>query len=174
DALARISLTRRHRQQAAQLLLRDNEVAHQRDLPNLVALALGKVDGDVYPLPVWRDGDLGRGDGEIDIALVLVERLQPLEVGCQLLAGILIAAREDVIPAFGTEPDQLAQLLVGKSLVADEDDLADAGRTAFVDINAHPDPVAGQRRDGAGDPGIVLTAAFVQALQFALDVIENE
>src|SRR5699024_86580 len=67
----------------------------------------------------------------------------------------------------------LAQRVGGEILIADKADLGDLGDIPFKDIEAHPHPIAWQRRDDGVDLHTILALGQVLLLDFELGPFEH-
>ena len=171
---AREHLVLLHEDARADLLLGQHRIAGDLHVRHLVDLAFGDAGGDVHVGLVGADRDLDAVFAEIDVAAVEVEVVQLLAVAFQLLARILVVA---AVPA---EPVGLARFpVVGQrvevvDLVADDVDVADLGRPAFLDVDRDVDPVAVQARHRRRDAHVVLAAVVVLAHQLLGHAVEIE
>src|SRR5690606_16422801 len=159
--------------QVVDFLVQAQQVARQLDAAHLVGLALVHRDGNVDVLAVGRDRDLRRLDGELQVALVQVERAQPLDVALELLARVFVGVRVPGEPAGRGEVEQVEQVAFGKGFVAHDADLADLGDLALEHVETDAHAVARQRGDGGGDLDAVLALAQVLFLQFEFGPLEH-
>ena len=127
---------------------RHDQVARHLDLGHRVLLALDHVHRDVDVAPIGRDRHLRRLDREVEVAAVLVESAQVLEVAGELLARIAIGLGVPGEPAGRAQHELAEQLLLRERLGAHQIDAADLGDVAFRHRDVDADAVALERRDG--------------------------
>ncbi|KAG1206296.1 hypothetical protein G6F35_011255 [Rhizopus arrhizus] len=151
---------------ALDVLLREDGVAADLDLGDLVLRTLGHAGGEEHVALVGADRDLGRIDAEVDIAAVQVPGVELLQVAGQLFLGVLVVTavprRPVVLPGLPGLQDVLALELLG----TDQVDVTDLGRLAFLDGDRDVHAVAVQRAHGRGDLDGVLATVVVLATQF--------
>lgn len=158
--------------QPEQVFRLDDQGTGQLDVADGELVALGDIDGDVDVGLVRRNRHLGRVDREIDVTVIEVERTQRFEVARQLLFRILVVLGEPAQPVRRAEVEQLEDLFVGKSLVADDVDLLDARRFAFDDGERDLDGLVVDVDHFVVDAHAVLTVGVVLALEFLQDLVE--
>ena len=174
DLAPRKDLAGLDRKQLAQVFILEDEVAGELDVGDRVDLAFLDVGDHVHLALVRTHRDLGRIDGEIDVAAVEVERGQALEVAGHLLARILVILRVPRGPVAGVGLEIVADLLRLEGLVADDVQVLDARRLALDDVDGHFDAVAVEVDHGRLHRNVVLAAVVVLAGQFLLHGIELE
>ena len=173
DQLARVGLAGRDHQQALQLGLRDLHRAGELHLADLVDLALVHVHRDEHVVHLGRDRDLGRLDGEVGVAAVLVVGRQLLDVALQRLARVAVVLLVPGQPVRRPQLEDVEQLLVVVDGVPDQVDLADARARALDDVDLDAHLVAGDFLDLGIDAHRVLAAAEVLVGQEAAHFLEH-
>ena len=136
-------------------------------------LALDDVDRDVDVLLVRRDRHLRRLDVELEVAAVLVEAAQRLEVGAELLLRVLVVLRVPGEPAGRRELHLRQELRFGERLVADDVDPGDLRRVALDDVEVDGDAVALLRRHGRRHLRGVPSARDVLSLHLLLGAVQR-
>lgn len=117
--------------------------------------------------------ETGGVDVEVEVALVQVPGAQGLQVGRELLAGVLVVLGVPGQPAGRGELHLVEEIFFFESPRADDADLADLGHAPLVHLEVNADTVAFERRDGRRDRGRVLAAREVLALEFLLRALEQ-
>ena len=171
--LPRIRLARSHGHEATELELRHGQIACEPDVGDAERLALEDVDRDVDVLLVRRDRHLRRLDVELEVAAILIEAAQRLEVGAELLLRVLVVLRVPGEPAGRRELHFRQQLRFGERLVADDVDPGNLRRIAFDDVEVDGDAVALLRRDRRRHLRCVPTARDVLTLHLLLRAIQR-
>ena len=169
----RIDLAGPMRNEPPELVAGNRKIAREPHVGHDERLALGDVDRDVDVFLVRRDRDLRRLDIEFQVAAVLVEAADGLEVGGELLLRILVVLRVPGHPAGRGELHLAQELRLAERLVADDVDAGDLRRVAFDDGEVHRDAIALLRRDSGGDLRRVFAFRDVLALHFLLGAIER-
>ena len=155
------------------LFLRQHGVAGDLDVGDRVLLALGQAGGDEHVALVGADRDLGAVDAEIDVAAVEVVLVELLQVAGELFARVLVVAAVPADSQLLSCDSQLSVMsFVRELLVADQVDVADLGRLAFLDVDGDVDAVAVQLGHRRGDLDVVLAAVVVLAGQFLGDAVQ--
>ena len=167
------NLARLDGHQLAQFGFRRNQVTRQLHRGNDEPLPLIDADGDVDVLLVRTDGNLGGLHIEFQIAPVLVIGLEAFQVGGKLLFGILIVLGIPGQPARRLQLEEFQQFLFLEGLVADDVDLLDLGRIAFVNGEVDGNPVPLQRRYRGLDLHRVFAAGEILALQLLLRLVQQ-
>ena len=109
-----------------------------------VNLAFIDVDGEIDPLAVGRERDLGGGDFEVHEAAILIEGFEAVDIGLQFVAVVLVGFGQPGIPARRTGVKQTEQLAVRVDFVADEVNAFDTAGAAFADVEINGDAAARQ------------------------------
>src|SRR3546814_10395919 len=92
----------------------------------------------------------------------------------ELLARVLVVAAVPAEPvALGRLP-RIGEVFLLELLVADQVDVADLGRLAFLDRQGHVDAVAVELAHRGGDLDVVLAAIVVLAGEFLGEAVEAE
>src|SRR5690606_16547956 len=155
-----------HDQQRLELLLVHHQVAGQLDVTDLVAFPLNHIGGNEYFTTIRRYRHLGRFQRKVDVTTVQVEGAKFLKISRQALARILVVTLDERPEMRWPKLETLEYLFVGEKRVANDIDIADARRLAFVDIDLQLDPVARQRHHLAVDAGAITALGHILALQF--------
>ncbi len=124
--------------------LRHDEVTFELVAFDAVNLAFIDVDGQVYPLAVGRERDLGGGNFEVHEAAILVEGFEAVDVGLQFVAVVLVGFGQPGIPARRAGVEQTEELAVRVDFVADEVNAFDTAGAAFADVEINGDAAARQ------------------------------
>ena len=146
-------------------------VAFELDAGDGVGLAFADCDGDADALLVRRDGHLGGGDGELEVAAVQVVAADGFQVRVQLGARVAVGLGVPSQPAGRRLLQQAQQCAFREHLAAQDADVGDLGRLAFGHVEADVDAVALDGRDRRRDLGAVEAAREVLALQLLLGAV---
>src|SRR3546814_14607808 len=131
-------------------------IAGDRPRRHLDDLALGHAHGQEHVALVGSDRDLGVVDAEVDVAAVEVVVVELFKVAGELLARVLVVAAVPAEPvALGRLP-RIGEVFLLEFLVADQVDVADLGRLAFLDRQGHVDAVAVELAHRGGDLDVYL------------------
>ena len=160
--------------QLLDVFLRQDRVAGDLHAGDLVLVALGQAGGEEHVLAVGADRDLGRVDGEIDVAAVEVVGVELFQIAGELLARVLVVAAVPAQPVVLARLPAVEDVLLLELVVADQVDVADLGRLAFLDVDGDVDAVAVQPRHGRGDLDVVLAAVVVLARQVLGDLVQRQ
>src|SRR5207245_3350429 len=117
-------------------------------------------DGDPSLLPV--DGNVVRLHPRLEVAVVVVERDDALDVVLELLA-LHRTAQDEVLTLLGLH-DPL-DLLGGEPLVSRDDDLVDRDPSPFVDAERHPHVAVGELLDPRRDLDLEVALLLVLLLE---------
>ena len=139
----------------------------------LVLIAFGNVDGDVDAFLVRRQAHLRGVNVETSIAAIQIVAAQRFKISRQLLFLIFTIAHHVPPRHFIAQLEGRNEFIGAECVVADDIDLLDFRRDAFLEYQLQVDTVTRQRRHDSFNAGAVFTDAVVEILQPLFDISQR-
>ena len=138
----RINLSGAHKNSSAQQSFSVYQISSQINCIDCVQITFIEVNRYINFLAIGCYGNWRRFHTVFNIAIIEIERFQPLQIARELLARIAIAATKKKIPGLGAQFEKFQQFFFFECIIANYVYMPDARFFAFIDIQTDGNSIA--------------------------------